>query len=32
VTDQEIATVNLKSEAFHGEWNYVIRPRHMREL
>ena len=27
VTDQEIATVNLKSEAFHGEWNYVIRPR-----
>jgi hypothetical protein len=30
VTDQEIATVNLKSDAFHGEWNYIIRPRHTR--
>ena len=32
VTDAEIATVNLKSEAFHGEWNYVIRPRPSRQL
>jgi len=32
VTDEEIATVNLKSEAFHGEWNYIIRPRHTREV
>ena len=30
VTDEEIASVNLTSEAFHGEWNYVIRPRHTR--
>ena len=32
VTDEEIATVNLKSEAFHGEWNYIMRPRHTREV
>ena len=24
---QDIATVNLTPHAFHGEWNYVIRPR-----
>jgi hypothetical protein len=30
VTDEEIATVNLKPEAFHGEWNYIIRPKHTR--
>ena len=23
----EIATVNLRPDAFHGEWNYAIRPR-----
>jgi len=28
VTD-EIATVNLVPQAFHGEWNYIIRPHHM---
>jgi hypothetical protein len=27
VSDDEIATVNLRPHSFHGEWNYVIRPR-----
>src|SRR3984885_14337413 len=27
VTNHEIATVNLTPDAFHGEWNYLIRPR-----
>ena len=27
VSDAEIATVNLRPDAFHGEWNYAIRPR-----
>jgi len=27
VSDDEIATVNLTPNPFHGEWNYVIRPR-----
>ena len=27
VTDKEFATVNLKPNAFHGEWNYIILPR-----
>ncbi len=27
VTDQELATVNLQTAAFHGEWNYTIAPR-----
>ena len=27
VTDEEFAQVNLKPSQFHGEWNYVIRPR-----
>jgi len=26
VTPAEFAAVNLKPQAFHGEWNYVIRP------
>ena len=26
VSDDEIATVNLVPQAFHGEWNYLIRP------
>jgi hypothetical protein len=26
VSDEEMATVNLKPQSFHGEWNYVIRP------
>lgn len=27
VTNKEFATVNLTPNAFHGEWNYIIRPR-----
>jgi hypothetical protein len=27
VSDEEMATINLKPQAFHGEWNYLIRPR-----
>jgi hypothetical protein len=26
VTDQELAAVNLTRDAFHGEWNYTIKP------
>lgn len=28
VSDHEIATINLIPQAFHGEWNYLIRPNH----
>jgi hypothetical protein len=27
VADEEFAAVNIKPSRFHGEWNYVIRPR-----
>jgi transposase len=27
VSDKELALVNLEPHAFHGEWNYTIRPR-----
>jgi hypothetical protein len=27
VSDAEMAALNLKQEAFHGEWNYTISPR-----
>jgi Rhodopirellula transposase DDE domain len=27
ISNHEIATVNLTPNAFHGEWNYLIRPR-----
>jgi len=27
VSDEEMATVNLTPQSFHGEWNYLIRPR-----
>lgn len=27
VSDEEMKHVNLKRDRFHGEWNYVIRPR-----
>lgn len=30
VTQEEMATINIKPSRFHGEWNYVIRP-HPRE-
>jgi hypothetical protein len=26
VSDQQLAQVNLEPHAFHGEWNYTIRP------
>ena len=26
VTDNELASVNLRKARFHGEWNYTIRP------
>ena len=26
VTDAQMATVRLDRHAFHGEWNYTIRP------
>jgi len=28
VTDAEMQTIRLTPQPFHGEWNYVIRPRH----
>ena len=27
VSDAEMATLNVTPVAFHGEWNYTIRPR-----
>ena len=30
VSDDELATVNLTPNSFHGEWNYVIQPRQIR--
>ena len=27
VSDQELATVRIERDAFHGEWNYCIQPR-----
>lgn len=32
VTDTELATVNIKREKFHGEWNYTIRPHGHKKL
>ena len=26
VTDEEMAALNLFRDAFHGEWNYTIKP------
>jgi hypothetical protein len=26
VTDAEFASINLERHAFHGDWNYQIRP------
>jgi hypothetical protein len=26
VTDEELAAVNIERAAFHGEWNYIIKP------
>jgi hypothetical protein len=30
VTDEEMKTIRITPQAFHGEWNYVIHPRHRR--
>ena len=30
VSDEQLAAVNLRPAAFHGEWNYCIRPTHKR--
>ena len=30
VTDEELATVSIERDEFHGEWNYRIRTRHPR--
>jgi len=27
ISDAEMATLNIKPAAFHGEWNYTISPR-----
>jgi hypothetical protein len=27
VTDQQIDSLSIKREKFHGEWNYTIRPK-----
>ena len=27
ISDAEMATLDIKGEAFHPEWNYTIRPR-----
>jgi len=27
VTNEELAMVDLRPQAFHGEWNYVIWPK-----
>ena len=27
VSDQQLACINCTPAAFHGEWNYTIRPR-----
>ena len=27
IKDEEIKLLNIKREAFHGEWNYILRPR-----
>ena len=26
VTDEQMATIRLKPDVFHGDWNYTIRP------
>ena len=32
VSDKEFATLNLTPNAFHGEWNYIIRPRKTKKM
>ncbi|MCX7044886.1 MAG: hypothetical protein NTX50_18440, partial [Candidatus Sumerlaeota bacterium] len=26
VSDEEMAKINIQSDSFHGEWNYIICP------
>ena len=26
ISDKELASFNITKHAFHGEWNYIIRP------
>jgi hypothetical protein len=28
VTDEQLATVNITRQAFHGDWNYTVHPAH----
>ena len=30
VSDEEMASLNIEPHAFHGEWNYTIRPRNQK--
>jgi hypothetical protein len=32
VSDREFATVNLTPDTFHGEWDYIIRPRKVKKM
>lgn len=32
VSDQEMAQLNIERHAFHGEWNYTIRPRNQQTI
>jgi hypothetical protein len=29
VSDHDMAAINIERDAFHGEWNYTIRPRNI---
>ena len=29
VSDEEMDTLSIKRDVFHGEWNYSVSPRHM---
>ena len=30
ISDDEMKSINLQRNRFHGDWNYVIRPHHTR--
>ena len=30
VSDEEMESLNIEPHAFHGEWNYTIRPRNQK--
>ena len=32
VSDAEMAALNITRDAFHGEWNYTIRPKRQRKM